>query len=171
MSLVGETNKCNKCGQMYMKTHKCNGKVMSYYNIKIKRLIEPVKRIDMGLLNKEILHYDIETQYQNLNSDGTVNHQSGEVDIRVNFRSPIDINQGTGLYNFGGTSKSSPVNTFSGLYNLCIVNSKFSGGQFTQELKALRRPLQESKQAEATPAETYNNNPDQVDKKDQYNTE
>jgi len=135
--------------------------------LRMKIIGDPYYIVQSGMGN----YTSAPTQYQNLNSDGTVNYQSGEVDIRVNFRSPIDINQGTGLYNFGGTSKSSPVNTFSGLYNLCIVNSKFSGGQFTQELKALRRPLQESKQPEATPAETYTNNPDQVDKKDQYNTE
>ena len=71
MTLIGETNKCTKCGQMYMKEHKCNGKVVNFYNNKIKRLIEPVKKTDMGLLNKEILHYDIETQYHNLNHQHT----------------------------------------------------------------------------------------------------
>jgi len=71
MTLVGETNKCSQCGQFYMKDHKCNGKVKSFYNMKIKRLIEPVKKSDSGLLNKEILHYDIETQYNNLNHQHT----------------------------------------------------------------------------------------------------
>jgi hypothetical protein len=107
------------------------------------------------------------TQYQNLNSDGTINWHNGEVDIRVNFRSPIDINQGTGLYNFGGSSKSSPVNSFTGLYQLVIVNSSFKGGQFTQELKALRRPMYES----TKPAgKTFNANAGKVDAKDPYNT-
>ena len=110
------------------------------------------------------------TQYSNLNSDGTVNAQSGEVDIRVNFRTPIDINQSTGLYTFAGSTQSAPVNKFSGLYQLVIVNSTFRGGEFRQELKALRRPLQESKRPEATPSETYNNNPDGVSKTDKYNT-
>jgi hypothetical protein len=110
------------------------------------------------------------TQYSNLSSDGTVNSQSGEVDIRVNFRTPIDINQSTGLYTFGGATKSAPVNKFSGLYELVVVNSTFRGGEFRQELKALRRPLFESKRPEATPAETYNNNPDGVNKSDKYNT-
>ena len=66
MSLVGETHKCNKCGQFFMKEdHKCNGKVMNFYNNKIKRLIEKVEHTDKGLLNDKILHYDIETQYNN----------------------------------------------------------------------------------------------------------
>jgi hypothetical protein len=59
MTLIGETNKCNACGQMYMKDHKCNGKVKQFYNMKIKRLIEKVEHKDSGLLNEQIIHYDI----------------------------------------------------------------------------------------------------------------
>ena len=71
MTLIGETNKCNACGQMYMKDHKCNGKVKQFYNMKIKRLIEKVEHKDSGLLNKQIIHYDIETQYNNLHHQHT----------------------------------------------------------------------------------------------------
>ena len=109
-------------------------------------------------------YFSAPSQYSNLNSDGSVNWTSGEVDIRVNYRSPIDINQGTGLYNFGSktftdpeTGKSQSVSQFSGLYQLIYVESVFSNGQFTQDLKALRRPMQESTQA---PAETYSSNKD-----------
>jgi len=106
------------------------------------------------------------SQYFNLNSDGTVNWQNGEVDIRVNFRSPIDINQNTGLYNFGGTSAGAPVVHFSGLYQIILVNSTFSSGVFTQELKGLRRPLYESKQTDATSDQLYSTSAKAVDKKD-----
>ena len=109
-------------------------------------------------------YFSAPSQYSNLNSDGSVNWTSGEVDIRVNYRSPIDINQGTGLYNFGSktftdpeTGKSQSVSQFSGLYQLIYVESVFSNGQFTPDLKALRRPMQESTQA---PAETYSSNKD-----------
>jgi hypothetical protein len=111
------------------------------------------------------------SQYSNLNSDGSVNYQNGEVDCRVNFRMPIDINQTTGLYDFGGSSTSAPVIHYSGLYQIILVNSTFSNGVFTQELKGLRRPLQESKQPEATPQETYNADKQKPDKTDQYNWE
>jgi hypothetical protein len=109
------------------------------------------------------------SQYFNLNSDGTVNWQNGEVDIRVNFRSPIDINQNTGLYNFGGTSAGAPVVHFSGLYQIILVNSTFSSGVFTQELKGLRRPLYESKQTDATSDQLYSTSAKPVDKKDPKN--
>jgi gas vesicle protein len=135
--------------------------------LRMKIIGDPYFIVQSGMGN----YASAPTQYQNLNSDGTVNAQSGEVDIRVNFRTPIDINQSTGLYTFAGSTKSAPVSKFSGIYQLCIVNSSFRGGEFRQELKALRRPLQESKRPEATPSETYNNNPDAVDKRDPLNVE
>lgn len=84
------------------------------------------------------------TQYKDLNADGTVNYQNSEVDISVNFRCPLDINQATGLYNFGGNSKVAPVVHFSGLYHVNQVISNFKDGRFTQELHGYRRPQQEN---------------------------
>lgn len=87
-----------------------------------------------------------QTQYKDLNADGTVNYQNGEVDILVNFRTPIDINQATGMYNFGASvSETAPVTQFSGLYNVNKVTSTFSKGRFTQVLVGNRRPNQELK--------------------------
>jgi hypothetical protein len=82
------------------------------------------------------------SQYSNLNADGSMNYQNGEVDIVVNFRTPIDINQTTGLYNFGGTP-TAPVMAFSGLYCINNVESHFKQGKFTQNLIGFRRPGQE----------------------------
>jgi len=128
--------------------------------LRMKIVGDPYYIAQSGLGN----YFSAPTQYTNLNSDGTVNWTSGEVDIRVNYRSPIDINQGTGLYNFGSktfkdpeTGKSQSVSQFSGLYQLIYVDSFFKDGQFTQDLKALRRPMQESTQA---PAEPYSTNKD-----------
>ena len=93
------------------------------------------------------------TQFTNLNDDGSINYQNGEVDIIVNFRTPIDINQTSGLYNFGG-SASAPLTQWSGLYAVTDVTSTFRDGQFKQTLKGMRRPLQEL-QEESSPSETY----------------
>lgn len=84
-----------------------------------------------------------QTVYGNLNADGSVNYQNGEVDILVNFRTPVDLNQTTGLYDFGKASKSAPVLAWSGLYQVINVTSSFVGGQFTQTLSGTRRPSQE----------------------------
>lgn len=84
------------------------------------------------------------SQYSNLNADGSINYENGEVDIMVNFRTPIDINQSTGLYNMGKSAKTAPVMQYSGLY--CVQNlvSKFKGGVFEQTLSGFRRPQQEN---------------------------
>ena len=97
------------------------------------------------------------TTKQNLNKDQTVNWQNGQVDILVNFRTPIDINQTTGLYNFGPGTKTAPVAKFSGYYWVVEVKNIFKGGMFTQTLIGMRRPNQENKKA-ATPAQTGNTN-------------
>jgi hypothetical protein len=93
-----------------------------------------------------------ETQYSNLNADGQVNYENGEVDIVVNFRTPIDINQTTGLYNM--TNTAGLIKPFSGFYCVNYVTSKFSKGKFTQTLEGFRRPQQENP-VEATAAQTF----------------
>jgi hypothetical protein len=80
----------------------------------------------------------------NLLDDGSINYQNGEVDIVVNFRTPIDINQGTGLYTFTGSIDSAPVTSWSGIYRLTEVTSTFNGGEFKQKLGGYRRPYQEA---------------------------
>jgi hypothetical protein len=91
---------------------------------------------------------------KDLNKDGSVNWQSSEVDIWVYFRSPIDINQVTGMYDFKSAnhqqdftfdSKAAPSIGFSGLYCVNRVTSTFRQGQFRQTLKGFRRPLQDAK--------------------------
>lgn len=92
---------------------------------------------------------------KDLNLDGGVNWQDGEVDIGVYFRSPLDINQGTGLYDFKSPNtfnlvsagKANPVIGFTGLYKINQVTNVFKGGRFTQTLLGYRRPLQELQEA------------------------
>ena len=71
----------------------------------------------------------------NLNKDGTINYQSGEVDISVTFRSPSDLNQSTGLFNI----KSTPILGYSGLYYVIKLVNHFKNGVFTQTLECLKR--------------------------------
>lgn len=78
----------------------------------------------------------------NLNENGSMNYQSGEVDILINFRTPVDYNPQTGFADFGPTTL---VEGFSGLYQLIQVKNKFSGGKFTQVLDLTRRPNQSPK--------------------------
>lgn len=101
---------------------------------------------------------------KDLNKDGSVNWQSSEVDIWVYFRSPLDINQTTGMYDFKSanlsgdmslSSKAAPSIAFSGLYCVNRVTSSFRQGQFRQTLKGFRRPQQENPN-KATADQTLN---------------
>lgn len=73
-------------------------------------------------------------------ADGTMSFQSNEVDVVVNFRTPIDYRE-DGTMEF--PSDSVPVKAFSGLYRVLIVRNSFSGGKFEQVLELVRRPNQE----------------------------
>ena len=100
---------------------------------------------------------------KDLNKDGSVNWQTSEVDIIVNFRSPFDINQTTGMYDFksanifdiGASTSSGPTLGFTGLYRVNTVTSTFKNGVFKQRLVGSRRPLQELK-AEGSANSTLN---------------
>lgn len=88
----------------------------------------------------------VQTEYPDLNADGTVNYQSGETFIRVKFRTPIDINQATGMYDFSGQVATSPVMQYSGIYRIIQVVSTFQKGEFTQKITGLRQKQQEASQ-------------------------
>lgn len=101
---------------------------------------------------------------KDLNKDGSVNWQTSEVDIWVYFRSPLDINQGTGMYDFKSpnhvedmtlSSKAGPAIGFSGLYCVTIVKNNFNKGEFRQTLTGYRRNGQEYK-GTADPKQTLN---------------
>ena len=77
----------------------------------------------------------------NINADGTMDYQSGEVDIEINFRTPIDYKGNWMEFPGGGFA---PVGQFSGLYQVLFCKNSFSKGQFTQTLQTIRRPKQES---------------------------
>lgn len=83
-----------------------------------------------------------QTENINLNRDGTVNWQNGEVHVYFNFRTPIDINQNTGLYNFTSGVITAPIIHYDGLYRITTVRCEFKDGRFTQTLTGIRPPGQ-----------------------------
>jgi hypothetical protein len=92
-----------------------------------------------------------------IDSTGAVAYQSGQVDIVVNFRTPIDINQSTGMYNFGAGTKTVPVTTWSGLYYVTEVKNMFHGGKFTQQLIGNRYQDQDLPDSAAATADQLGN--------------
>ena len=67
-------------------------------------------------------------------SGESIDMDSGEVYIKIFFKSPTDMMQDTGLMDFS----SYPQAVFSGLYRVLRVESLFERGQFTQTLDAVR---------------------------------
>lgn len=82
--------------------------------------------------------------FDNITSDGGMNYQNGVVVVTINFRTPIDLNQDTGFFNFGDTR---PVLQFSGLYQIQQVLSEFNRGKFKQTLKMFRLKGQDNPSA------------------------
>ena len=77
------------------------------------------------------------TNYYNLTSDGSISYQTSEVDIIINFRTPVDIDPETGTYLLNGASIG--LSDFSGLYKVNEVSNTFSGNVFKQTLSCVRR--------------------------------
>jgi len=101
------------------------------------------------------------TNLRGINKDGAIDGQSTEVYITVNFRNPIDIDYTTGLYEFG---QGKIVPQFSGLYRVGEVQNEFKGGLFTQSLKLMKMPNQDTDKNTApsegkTLVETIKNTP------------
>jgi hypothetical protein len=105
----------------------------SMITINMEILGDPYYLADSGMGN-----YNAEaTNFMNVNIDGSVDYQSSEVDILINFRTPIDLNPESGTYLMDGEAVG--VKDFSGLYKVITVTSKFSENIFTQQLTCNRR--------------------------------
>lgn len=76
------------------------------------------------------------SEWENMNADYSIDYQNGEVDILVNFRTPLDFDPAKGAYDFGPTEI---VNQFSGLFWVTQCESTFNRGRFTQTLELIRR--------------------------------
>lgn len=82
-----------------------------------------------------------QTSLINVTKDGLVNYQTSEVDIVINFRTPTDLDQITGMYKLKNTKLAQ---SFSGLYKLTTITSRFRNGKFTQNLQGFRRTGQDN---------------------------
>lgn len=76
-----------------------------------------------------------------LPNNGSLVMDGGGLYVQVLFRTPIDINESTGLMEFDKNYKHS---VFSGMYMVIKVNNSFSGGMFQQELDMVRLPRQQA---------------------------
>jgi len=100
-------------------------------NINLNILGDPYYLGDSGMGN----YTAASTDNSNINADGAIDYQRGPIHVLLNFRTPIDINHTTGMYDFSNTAN---VPQFSGLYQLNTVTSKFTRGKFIQTLTMFR---------------------------------
>ena len=77
------------------------------------------------------------TAYINVNSDGSIDHQTSDVDVKLQFTTPIDINPAAGNYLMD--NRIIGVSNFSGLYRVISVANRFEGNLFTQDLQLVKR--------------------------------
>ena len=74
-------------------------------------------------------------------ANGSLRMDTREVYIQVNYKTPSDIDESTGLMKYDNNYLQS---LFSGMYRVLTVDSSFSGGQFVQSLQTVRLPRQTS---------------------------
>jgi hypothetical protein len=120
-----------------------SGADMLYVNLKIIGDPMFIKQDDIfyspkfvadGALRVESLGSD-----PRLTANGSLITDNKEVYIQVNFRTPIDIDESTSLMKFNDNYVES---LFSGMYRVLKVNNSFRGGQFLQDVEAVRLPRQ-----------------------------
>lgn len=94
------------------------------------------------------------TEFINIDAEGNIDYQYGEVDILINFRTPVDY-RNNGLMGFPDETVS--VDQFSGLYMVTTVKNVLSGGQFKQTLECIRRSNQYLKKPTSQDSESKGN--------------
>lgn len=97
---------------------------------------DPFFIFDSGMGN-----YTAPVESLNVTEDGTMEYQRSQVDILLNFRTPIDYNNETGGMIF--PEDTIPVDAFSGLYYVTHLTNSIGSNTFTQRLKLIRRRNQE----------------------------
>ena len=74
-----------------------------------------------------------------LTTNNSLRTDYGEIYVRLMFRTPVDIDEATGLMKFNDKYSTS---VFSGIYRVLTVVSEFKQGQFIQTLNLIRLPYQ-----------------------------
>jgi hypothetical protein len=97
---------------------------------------DPYFIFDSGMGN-----YTAGAESMNETVDGTMEYQRSEIDIIVNFRTPVDYDEDKGTTTF--PEDTVPVDAFSGLYRVVQLTNLIRDGKFTQRLTLLRRRNQE----------------------------
>lgn len=70
-----------------------------------------------------------------ITEDGTANYEGSDVYIYITWRTPTDIDETKGNYEFASAGRESP---FGGIYRVVQCESVFADGMFRQKLRCIR---------------------------------
>jgi len=88
-----------------------------------------------------------------IDSNGAITTDEYEIYVQINFKTPTDLNDDTGLFNIQDAA------FFQGKYKVYICESRFAGGVFTNVLQMVRmRHQQEDQSREQDSGDTVTNN-------------
>ena len=88
-----------------------------------------------------------------MTEDGTANYEGQDVYIFITFRTPADVNQRTGNFEFN----KDKVSPFTGIYRVVKCLTRFAEGQFRQTLTCVRLQAQPSDFADKIKTDKTNN--------------
>lgn len=101
--------------------------------VQLEIMGDPYWMVDSGISN----YFARESAKSRLlTEDGTMNYEGGDVFIYLTFRTPADIDETTGLYEFPSKGSESP---FSGIYRVTLCENTFNDGIFKQRLTCIRQ--------------------------------
>jgi hypothetical protein len=111
-----------------------SGNSADLVTIDLEILGDPYWLVDSGMAN----HFSSSlAPTDQITEDGTMNYESGNVYIYLTFRTPIDVNTKSGLYDFSQIAEDSP---FGGIYRVVQCENTFTDGNWKQKLKCIRMP-------------------------------
>jgi hypothetical protein len=111
-----------------------SGNSADLITVDLEILGDPYWLVDSGMANHFTSSFAPTDQ---ITDDGTMNYESGNVYIYLTFRTPVDVNTTTGLYDFSQVGEESP---FGGIYRIVMCDNIFSDGNWKQKLKCIRMP-------------------------------
>ncbi len=111
-----------------------SGNSADLISVDLEILGDPYWLVDSGMGN---YFAGASSPTSQITNDGTMNYEGGNVYVYLTFRTPADINETTGLYDFSVNGKESP---FGGIYRINLVENYFQDGFWKQKLKCLRMP-------------------------------
>lgn len=111
-----------------------SGNSADLVTIDLEILGDPYWLVDSGINN---YFASARSPTSQITDDGTMNYESGNVYVYLTFRTPIDVNTTTGLYDFSQVGEESP---FGGIYRVVLCENTFADGNWKQKLKCVRMP-------------------------------